>query len=65
MHIRKLRKRKSVLTDNALSIQAIQHLVKKEEVEAQIMDEMPKLVKRTKKCSNCGSTAHIARICKS
>ena len=63
MHIRKSRKRKSVPTDNALSVQAIQQLVDKEEVEAQIMGEMPRLAKRTARCSRCNSTAHTARTC--
>jgi hypothetical protein len=63
MHVRKSRKRKSLLTEDALSVQAIQQLVDKDEVEAQIIEEMPRPAKRTARCSKCRSTAHTARTC--
>ena len=63
MYICKSRKRKSMLSEEALLVQAIQQLVKKDEVEAQIMEEMPRPAKQTAKCSKCRSTAHNARVC--
>jgi hypothetical protein len=63
MHIRKSRKRKSLLSENALSVQAIQQLIEKEEIEEQILEEMPRPAKRTTRCSKCRSTAHTARTC--
>jgi hypothetical protein len=62
-HVRKSRKRKSIPADDALSVQAIQRLVDTEEVEAQIIEEMPRPAKRTARCSKCRSTAHTARTC--
>jgi len=64
MHIRKSRKRKTIISGEALSVQAMQQLVEKDEVEAQIMEEMPRLAKRAARCSKCNSTAHTARVCK-
>jgi hypothetical protein len=63
MHIRKSRKRKSLLSENALSVQAIQQLIEKEEIEEQILEEMPRPAKRTTRCSKCRSTAYTARTC--
>jgi len=63
MHVRKSRKRKTIISEEALSVQAMQQLVEKNEVEAQIMEEMPRPAKRTAKCSKCNSTGHTARTC--
>jgi hypothetical protein len=63
MHIRKSRKRKAFTTENALSFPEMQYVVEQEEVEAQIQEEMPRPVKRIRKCSKCGCPDHNARTC--
>jgi hypothetical protein len=64
MHKRKSRKRKAILLDHALSASQIQEIVEQEEVEAQIIEQMPKPSKRASRCSKCGTLGHNSRTCK-
>jgi hypothetical protein len=65
IHVRRKRKRKPLLSDNALSVGEVQAMVAQEEVEAEIIVEMPKLKKRPPTCSTCHKQGHSMRQCKS
>ena len=63
MHIRRKRKRKVLKSDKALSVAEVVAMVEQEQVEAEIMEEMPRLKKRASTCSNCGQQGHTIRSC--
>jgi hypothetical protein len=62
--VRRKRKRKALRSDNALSVSEVQAMVDQEEVEAKIMEEMPRLKKRPPTCSTCHEKGHNMRQCK-
>lgn len=63
MHVRRKRKRKVLQSDQALSVGEVQARVDQEEVEAQIMEEMPRPKKRLLTCSSCWQQGHTRRSC--
>jgi hypothetical protein len=64
-HVRRKRKRKPLLSENALSVGEVQAVVAQEEVEAGIIEEMPRPKRRPPKCSTCHEQGHNMRQCKS
>jgi hypothetical protein len=65
MHVRRKRTRKALVSDKALSVGEVQAMGGYEEVEAEIIEEMPKLKKRPPTCSTCHEKGHNMRQCKS
>ena len=65
MHKRRKRKRKALKSDKALSVAEVVAIVEQEQVEAQLIDEMPRLKKRLVTCSGCGQQGHTIRTCAS
>jgi hypothetical protein len=64
MHVRRKRTRKALVSDTALSVSEVQAMGGYEEVEAEIREEMPRLKKRTSRCSKCGQEGHTYRTCR-
>ena len=65
MHIRRKRARKPLASAIAMSVSEVQALDGYEEVEAEIIEEMPRPKKRPLTCSKCGQQGHTCRTCKS
>jgi hypothetical protein len=62
-HERRKRKRKAFKSDKALSVAEVVVMAEQEQVEAQIMEEMPRPKKRITTCSTCGQQGHTTRTC--
>jgi hypothetical protein len=62
--VRRKRKRKALRSDNALSVGEVQAMVDQEEIEAKIIEEMPRPKKRPPTCSTCHKKGHNIRQCK-
>jgi len=65
MHVRRKRTRKALVSDNALSVGEVQAISGYEEVEAEIIEEMPRPKKRISRCGKCGQEGHTCRTCRS
>ena len=63
MHVRRKRTRKALVLDKALSVSEVQAMGGYEEVEAEIIEEMPRPKKRRSRCSKCGEEGHTCRTC--
>lgn len=63
MHERRKRKRKVLQSDKALSVAEAVAIAEQEQIEAQIIDEMPRPKKRLLTCSGCGQQGHTIRTC--
>jgi hypothetical protein len=63
MHVRRTRTRKALVSDKALSVSEVQAMGGYEEVEAEIIEEMPRPKKRRSRCSKCGKEGHTCRTC--
>lgn len=64
MHIRRKRKRKALQSDIGLSAAEVEAIVNKEQVDAQIMDEMRGPKRRSPTCSKCKQQGHTSRTCR-
>ena len=64
LHVRRKRTRKALVLDKALSVGEVQAIVAQEEVEAEIMEEMPKPKRRPPTCSRCHTQGHNLTQCK-
>jgi len=64
MHVRRKRTRKALVSDKALSVSEVQAIVEQEQVEAEIMEEMPRPKRRPKTCSKCHTQGHTIRTCR-
>jgi hypothetical protein len=62
--VRRKRKRKALRSDNALSVGEVQAMVDQEEIEAKIIEEMPRPKKRPPTCSTCHEKGNNMRQCK-
>jgi hypothetical protein len=62
--VRRKRKRKALRSDNAFSVGEVQAMVDQEEIEAKIIEEMPRPKKRPPTCSTCHEKGHNMRQCK-
>jgi hypothetical protein len=63
MHIRRTRTRKALVLDKALSVSEVQAIGGYEEVEAEIIEEMPRPKKRRSRCSKYSEEGHTCRTC--
>ena len=64
IHIRRKRARKPLASAIAMSVSEVQDLGGYKEVEAEIIEEMPRLKKRPSLCSKCGQQGHTCRTCR-
>ena len=64
MHVRRKRTRKALVSDKALSVSEVQAMVEQEPVEAETMEEEPRLKKRPPTCSKCHTQGHSMRQCR-
>lgn len=62
--IRMKRKRKPLRSNNALSVGEVQATVDQEEIEPNVIKEMPRPKKRPPTCSTCHEEGHNMRQCK-
>ena len=65
MHIRRKRTRKALVLDNALLVSEVQAISGYKEVEAEIIEEMPRPKKRILRCSKYSQEGYTCRTCKS
>jgi hypothetical protein len=65
MHARRTRTRKALVSDKALSVSEVQAMGGYEEVEAEMIEEMPRSKKRPPTCSTCHEKGHNMRHCRS
>jgi len=63
MHIRRKRKRQFIQSDKAFSVSEIQARVDQEQVEAQIIEEIPRPKKRLLTCSSCWQQGYTRISC--
>ena len=64
MHILRKRARKPLVSDIALSVSKVQAMGGYKEVEAEIIEEMPRPKKRPPTCSKCHIQGYNIRQCK-
>ena len=64
MHERRKKKKRKVLqSDKALSVAEVVVIAEQEQIEAQMIDEMPRPKKRLLICSGCRQQGHTIRTC--
>lgn len=63
MHVRRKRTRKALVSDIAMSVGEVQAMGGYEEVQAEIIEDIPRPKKRALTCSNCGQQGHTIRTC--
>ena len=64
MHERRKKKKRKVLqSDKALSVAEVVVIAEQEQIEAQMIDEMPRPKKRLLTCSGCGQQGYTIRTC--
>jgi len=64
MHICRKRTRKALVSDKALPVSEVQAIGSYKEVEAEIIEEMPRLKKRISRYSKYSQEGHTCRTCK-
>ena len=64
MHVRRKRTRKALHSDIPLSVGEVQAIGAYEEVEAEIIEKMPRPKKRPPTCSKCHEQGHTRTSCK-